>query len=118
MSVFYYPKVVDLSEIRYLKYQAASLPLDLVADIAARSDPVTLVRCAATCGDLRGRVADPGFRRRLRLRQADRFVPSLLRGHLIGDKSYSKSEPSKDERMYLVDATAAGDTVGVLRADE
>ncbi|CAL5085278.1 unnamed protein product [Urochloa decumbens] len=99
---------------RRRRHQAASLPLDVMADIAARTDPVTLVRCAATCGDLRGRVADPAFRRRLRLRHADRFVFSLLRGHLIGDKS----DPVKGERMYLVDAAAAGTAVGLLSAAE
>ncbi|CAN6200163.1 unnamed protein product [Urochloa humidicola] len=52
--------------------QQRGLPLEFVAAIAARSDPVTLVRCAATCS---------GLRRRLHLRHADRFVPSLLRGH-------------------------------------
>ncbi|RLN34466.1 hypothetical protein C2845_PM03G15420 [Panicum miliaceum] len=50
------------------------LPLDVVTAIAARSDPATLVRCAATCRDARRRVVDdPGFRGRLRLRHTDRF---------------------------------------------
>lgn len=57
----------------------------------------------------------PGFR--LRLRPADRFVPSLLRGHLIGDLCYLfRSEADKDEPIYLVEATAAGATVGALGA--
>ncbi|CAL5084544.1 unnamed protein product [Urochloa decumbens] len=73
--------------VRRPRDQAASLPLDVIAAIAARSDPATLVRCAATCGDLRGRVADPGFRRRLRLRHADRFVPSLLRYFRSGSRT-------------------------------
>ncbi|CAL5085279.1 unnamed protein product [Urochloa decumbens] len=95
---------------RCRRHQAASLPIDLMADIAARSDPVTLLRCAATCSDMRCRVADPAFRRRLRLRHANRFVPSLLRGHLIGDKS----KADKDEHMCLVDAPTAGATIGLL----
>ncbi|CAL4896441.1 unnamed protein product [Urochloa decumbens] len=63
---------------------ATPLLVDLILEIAARSDPATLVRCAAACKDLRRHIADPGFRRRLRLRRSDdRFVPSLLRGHLV-----------------------------------
>uniref|UniRef100_K4A390 F-box domain-containing protein n=1 Tax=Setaria italica TaxID=4555 RepID=K4A390_SETIT len=69
------PRAQESTGQRRRHRQAASLPLDVIADIAARSDPATLVRCAATCSDLRGRVDDPGFR--LRLRHADRFVPSL-----------------------------------------
>ena len=37
---------------------AACLPLDVIVEIAARSDLATLVRCAATCRDTRRRVAD------------------------------------------------------------
>ncbi|KAL6642416.1 hypothetical protein ACP70R_020597 [Stipagrostis hirtigluma subsp. patula] len=59
------------------------LLLDLLLDIAARTDPVTLVRCAAMCKDMHRGVADQAFRGRLRLRHADRFVPSLLRGCLV-----------------------------------
>ena len=62
---------------------AFPLPLDLVLEVAAHSDPATLVRCAAASKDLRRSVADPAFRGRLRLRHAGRFVPSLMRGHLI-----------------------------------
>ncbi|CAN6349253.1 unnamed protein product [Urochloa humidicola] len=72
------------------------LPLDLVLEIAARSDPPTLVRCAAASKDLRRHVADQAFRRRLRLRHADhRFVPSLLRGHLV--------ETARNDNQHLVD---------------
>nr|TKW25091.1 LOW QUALITY PROTEIN: hypothetical protein SEVIR_3G093900v2 [Setaria viridis] len=45
------------------------LPLDLVLEIAALSDPATLPY-------LHRRIADPAFHGRLRLRHADRFVPS------------------------------------------
>ncbi|WVZ73842.1 hypothetical protein U9M48_022100 [Paspalum notatum var. saurae] len=94
--------------------QTASLPLDIVLDIAARTDPATLVRCAATCRDLRARVADPGFLRGLRLRHADCFVPPLLRGHLIQepyhrfyfDKDLEDAEAKRDSNMYLLDAAA------------
>ncbi|TVU39283.1 hypothetical protein EJB05_12694, partial [Eragrostis curvula] len=51
-----------------------SLPLDIVLEIAACSDPATLIRCAATCRDVRRRVADEAFHPRLRLRRTDRFV--------------------------------------------
>jgi hypothetical protein len=66
------------------KHQTAWLPLDVIAAMAVRSDVATLVRCAATCRDARRRIADdPNFRGRLRLRQSDRFVFPLLRGHLV-----------------------------------
>ncbi|KAI4963540.1 hypothetical protein ZWY2020_011404 [Hordeum vulgare] len=70
---------------------AASLPLDVLVDIATRSDPATLVRCAATCVDMRCRIKDGTG---LRLRHSDRFVPSLLRSHLIF------------KYVFLVDSTA------------
>ncbi|CAL4911407.1 unnamed protein product [Urochloa decumbens] len=63
---------------------AAALPVDLVLEIAARSDPATLLRCAAACRALRLGAASPAFHRGLRLRHAGgegrRFVPALLRG--------------------------------------
>ncbi|KAM0853871.1 hypothetical protein ACQ4PT_050785 [Festuca glaucescens] len=59
------------------------LPMDLLLEISARSDPVTLVLSAATCKGLRRHIADPAFHRHLRLRHADRFVPKLLRGFFI-----------------------------------
>ncbi|CAL4904032.1 unnamed protein product [Urochloa decumbens] len=63
---------------------AAALPVDLVLEIAARSDPATLLRCAAACRALRLGAASPVFHRGLRLRHAGgeggRFVPALLRG--------------------------------------
>ncbi|TVU37386.1 hypothetical protein EJB05_10698, partial [Eragrostis curvula] len=93
----------------------ASLPLDVVLEIAARSDPVTLVRCAATCRAVRRRVADPTFWRRLRLRHADRFVPSLLRGHLI--MGYKEKSISSIE-MQFVDTTTADATARPLTTVE
>ncbi|CAN6206179.1 unnamed protein product [Urochloa humidicola] len=97
---------------RRRKPQTPSLPLDIVLDIAARTDPATLVRCAATCSDVRGRVADPAFRRHLRLRHAaaGRFVPSLLRGHL--EVRYLSDYRS--EALHLVDITAADTTTARL----
>nr|CAB3463386.1 unnamed protein product [Digitaria exilis] len=82
---------------------AASIPLDLVLEIAARSDPATLMRCAAACGELRRQISDPiSFHGRLRLRRhAHRFVPSLLRGSLV-DKC--------DRNLNLVYKTAAATT--------
>ncbi|CAN6185669.1 unnamed protein product [Urochloa humidicola] len=104
------------------RHKAASVPLDVMADIAARSDPVTLVRCAATCSDLRGRVADPAFRRLLRLRQADRFVPSLLRGHLVGKSDdLVGGEEAAADHVWLVETTHTGAnaaTATVCRAFE
>ncbi|TVU00372.1 hypothetical protein EJB05_54193, partial [Eragrostis curvula] len=64
--------------------EAPPLPLDLVLEIATRSDPTTLVRCAATCKDVRRRITDQAFHGSLRLHHADGcLVPSLLRGHLV-----------------------------------
>uniref|UniRef100_A0A0E0FBZ7 F-box domain-containing protein n=1 Tax=Oryza meridionalis TaxID=40149 RepID=A0A0E0FBZ7_9ORYZ len=57
-----------------------ALPLDIVVEIAERSDPITLLRCAAACKHLRRVIAGEGFRRDLRLRNADGFVPGLLHG--------------------------------------
>ncbi|KAL6896547.1 hypothetical protein ACP4OV_007119 [Aristida adscensionis] len=85
--------------------QATSLPLDLIAEIAARSDAATLVRCAATCRDVRGRAAeDPASGGRLRLRRTDRFVLPLLRGHLIA--KYNHTGGAREKELYLVDTTA------------
>nr|CAB3458883.1 unnamed protein product [Digitaria exilis] len=88
------------------KRQTPALPLDVLADIAARSvDPATVVRCAATCRDMRRRAADESFRRRLRLRHtAGRFVLPLLRGHLMGPTHRRKDE------QYMVDTAAAAAT--------
>ncbi|CAL4901357.1 unnamed protein product [Urochloa decumbens] len=107
----------------------SSLPLDVMADIAARSDPVTLVRCAATCIDLRRRAADPAFHRHLRLRHADHFVPSLLRGHLVGksdgllagDEDEEDGSNSDADKVWLVETTHTGAnaaTATVCRASE
>src|SRR4051812_36144540 len=59
------------------------LPADLLLEISARSDPVTLVRCTATCKALRRQIADPAFHHCLRLLHADRFVSMLLLGLFI-----------------------------------
>ncbi|KAL6642418.1 hypothetical protein ACP70R_020599 [Stipagrostis hirtigluma subsp. patula] len=53
------------------------LLLDLLLDIAARTDPVTLVRCAATCRDMRRHIADPMFHRHLGLRAPRRPLRPL-----------------------------------------
>ncbi|XP_044948958.1 uncharacterized protein LOC123398561 [Hordeum vulgare subsp. vulgare] len=86
------------------------LPFDVLVDIAARTDPATLVRCAATCMDMRCRLKhNPGLhlhgRLRLRLRHGDRFVLPLLRGHLIRG-CWRK----KKEELFLMDTTAADAT--------
>ena len=55
------------------------LPMDVLLEISVRSDPVTLVCCAAACKDLRREIANPAFHPRLRLRRADVFpTPSAL----------------------------------------
>ncbi|CAN6353222.1 unnamed protein product [Urochloa humidicola] len=79
----------------------SSLLLDLILDIAARSNPATLVRCAAACKELRRHIADPAFRHRLRLRRSDNcFVPSLLRGHLV------VRHFGVNDELHLVDTTS------------
>ncbi|KAL6657127.1 hypothetical protein ACP70R_004907 [Stipagrostis hirtigluma subsp. patula] len=96
--------------------QATSLPLDVIAEIAARSDLATVVRCAATCRDVRGRVADPAFSHGglLRLRRTGRFVLPLLRGHFV-ERYYYNGSDRKDE-LYLVDTTGAADATRLIRA--
>ncbi|CAN6232215.1 unnamed protein product [Urochloa humidicola] len=66
------------------------LPLDLLLEVLARSDPVTIARGAATCKLLRRHVASTDFRGRLLRRRAgpDRFLAGLFYrlGGLDGDK--------------------------------
>ncbi|CAN6288613.1 unnamed protein product [Urochloa humidicola] len=56
------------------------LPTDILLEIFARTDPATLVRCAATSKNNLRRVADPTFLRRYDHLLDSRFVPSLLLG--------------------------------------
>ncbi|KAJ1260382.1 hypothetical protein BS78_10G227600 [Paspalum vaginatum] len=59
------------------------LPVEILIDIFARLDPVTLVRSAATSKLLRRHMTDPAFLRLIRGRRASGgggFVPSLLVG--------------------------------------
>ncbi|KAK3136211.1 hypothetical protein QOZ80_5BG0429780 [Eleusine coracana subsp. coracana] len=84
--------------------ESSFLPIDLVLEIATRSDPITLVRCAATCKALRRHVAalaPAAGRLHLRLRRhaADgRFVPTLLRGFI-----YQRRDRDEGEHPSLVD---------------
>ncbi|XP_052137636.1 uncharacterized protein LOC127756302 [Oryza glaberrima] len=67
-----------------LRCSSPALPLDMVVEIAERSDPITLLRCAAACKHLRRVISGAaGFSRNLRLRNADGFVPGLLRGFFL-----------------------------------
>ncbi|CAD6222726.1 unnamed protein product [Miscanthus lutarioriparius] len=104
------------------RQKAAWLSLDIIiAEIASRSDPATLVRCAATCRDARRRIAeDPDLRGRLRLRDTERFVLPLLRGHLTRITTYTRGafmSKSKTD-VYLVDAaaTTAADSTRLVKA--
>ncbi|KAM3317801.1 hypothetical protein ACQJBY_035488 [Aegilops geniculata] len=88
---------------------AASVPLDVLVEIAVHTDPATLVRCAATCVDMRRRVKDyTGLGGRLHLRHSDRFVLPLLRGHLI--HTYKYEGMRRKDQLSLVDTTAADTT--------
>ncbi|CAN6335844.1 unnamed protein product [Urochloa humidicola] len=69
------------------------LPLDLVVEIAGRTDPATLVRCATACKDLRRRIGDTA-RFRHRLRHGNHFVRALLRGHLVQHKDQVECLPA------------------------
>ncbi|CAN6353224.1 unnamed protein product [Urochloa humidicola] len=67
--------------------QRQGLPMDVMVEIAWGTDPKTVVRCAATCKELRRHIFDSSSsrcRRHLRLRRGDHLVPSLLVGQLIG----------------------------------
>ncbi|OEL33376.1 hypothetical protein BAE44_0005609 [Dichanthelium oligosanthes] len=88
------------------------LPLDIIADIAARSDAATLVRYAATCRDARRRIVDddPNFRGLLRLQPTDRFLLPLLRCHLMGPWYRLR------DHLYMVDTTTADGTSRLSRA--
>uniref|UniRef100_A0A0E0D7L5 F-box domain-containing protein n=1 Tax=Oryza meridionalis TaxID=40149 RepID=A0A0E0D7L5_9ORYZ len=55
------------------------LPDDLMLEIAVRSDIVSIVRCAATCRSLRGRILEEEFCRRHRAGGSN-AATSLLRG--------------------------------------
>ncbi|KAL6637977.1 hypothetical protein ACP70R_025549 [Stipagrostis hirtigluma subsp. patula] len=61
-----------------------ALPVDLLLEIAARADVVTLVRCAAASKPLRRDILDPAFRRRRHASVAAGgladFDPALLLG--------------------------------------
>uniref|UniRef100_A0A8I7B8D0 DUF7595 domain-containing protein n=1 Tax=Hordeum vulgare subsp. vulgare TaxID=112509 RepID=A0A8I7B8D0_HORVV len=71
------------------------LLLDVLLEISAHSDPVTLVRCAATCKVLRREIANPAFHRRLRLRRADRFVPMFFRGFFVQNQHKKVIQPPR-----------------------
>ncbi|XBH59703.1 hypothetical protein VPH35_114395 [Triticum aestivum] len=94
----------QMQAARGRRQKAASLPLDVLVDIAARTDPATFVRCAATCVDMRCRVKEYiSLRAPLRLQHGDRFVLPLLRGHLIyGSHDWSKPK----EKLFLLDTSA------------
>ncbi|XP_044417208.1 uncharacterized protein [Triticum aestivum] len=89
----------------------ASLPLDVLLDIATRTDPATYVRCAATCVDMRCRVKEHiSLCGPLRLQHGDRFVLPLLRGHLIRGHQYDDRGRYPKKELFLVDTAAADDT--------
>ncbi|KAI4967856.1 hypothetical protein ZWY2020_013952 [Hordeum vulgare] len=71
------------------------LLLDVLLEISAHSDPVTLVRCAATWKVLRREIANPAFHRRLRLRRADRFVPMFFRGFFVQNQHKKVIQPPR-----------------------
>jgi hypothetical protein len=92
-------------------HKAAWLPLDIIiAEIAARSDAATLVRCAATCRGARRRIAeDANLRGRLRLRDTGRFLLPL---HLAGITTDEGGRVKTN--VYLVDTTTAADATRLV----
>ncbi|CAL4924123.1 unnamed protein product [Urochloa decumbens] len=64
----------------------ATLPEDLILEIAARSDAATLFHCAAVCRLLRREILSPAFVGRV-CRAPDGVVPPRLLG-LLGDTFY------------------------------
>ncbi|XBH59686.1 hypothetical protein VPH35_114379 [Triticum aestivum] len=100
------------TQARGRRQQHQSLPFDVLVDIATRTDPATLVRCAATCVDMRCRIKDvPGLHGCLRLRHGNRFVLPLLHGHLIRGYPYDgRGRRKKKEELFLMDTTEADAT--------
>uniref|UniRef100_A0A0D9WP43 F-box domain-containing protein n=1 Tax=Leersia perrieri TaxID=77586 RepID=A0A0D9WP43_9ORYZ len=103
----------------------SSLPIDLVAEIALRSDPIALLRCAAACKHLRRLIAGgAGLRRgELRLRNAtNSFVPVLLCGFFYQPRPRSPLHPRPQLRFVTnahdnaVDA-AAGKLLSTVSHD-
>jgi len=99
------------------RQKAAWLPLDIIiAEIAARSDPATFVRCAATCRDARRRIAeDPSLQGRLSLCDTERFVLPLLRGHMTGITTNTGAGGEKTD-VYMVDTTTGADATRLVKA--
>ncbi|KAM3278458.1 hypothetical protein ACQJBY_045993 [Aegilops geniculata] len=92
----------------------ATLPVDLLLEIAARSDAVSVVRCAAAAKPLRRAILDRGFRRLLaqRATATSGYDPSLLRG-----VSYKIEDSDADRPARVVQAVPA-DEPSVLRFNE
>ncbi|KAM3058243.1 hypothetical protein ACUV84_001557 [Puccinellia chinampoensis] len=93
----------------------APLPVDLLLEIAARSDVVSVVRCAATSKPLRRAILDRGFRRLLALRAASTagFDPALLRG-----VSYRLEDSEADRRPVRVVQPIPAAQPSLVRFDE
>jgi len=92
----------------------SALPVDLLLDIAARSDVVSVVRCAATSKPLRRAILDSGFRRLLSLRAASTagFDPALLRG-----VSYRLEDSQAERPVRVVQGIPATEPC-LIRFDE
>ena len=92
--------------------KAPTLPLDILLEILARADAVTLVRCAAASMYLRRHIADPAFLHRY---HADAgCVPSLLLGMFQQHGKHQpcrfvSMSPSTKLTLQLTPPTAASD---------
>uniref|UniRef100_A0A0E0RH35 F-box domain-containing protein n=1 Tax=Oryza rufipogon TaxID=4529 RepID=A0A0E0RH35_ORYRU len=93
------------------------LPIDVIVEIAERSDPITLLRCAAACRQLRRAISGEGLRRELRLRNAAGFVPVLLRGFYYQPLHGAHGFLQEPVRFFAAGA-GAGDHHGQLPAGD
>uniref|UniRef100_A0A0E0MM75 F-box domain-containing protein n=1 Tax=Oryza punctata TaxID=4537 RepID=A0A0E0MM75_ORYPU len=106
-----------------MKSSSRGLPIDVIVEIAEQSDPITLLRCAAACKQLRRAISGEGLRRELHLRNAAGFVPVLLRGFYYQPRHGSAAHGFLHKPIRFVPAPAGtrhgqlpsgGDTVQTL----
>ncbi|CAL4915860.1 unnamed protein product [Urochloa decumbens] len=93
------PLELDGGKLDAVLVPSPCLPTDILLQIFVRTDPATLVRCAATSKDHLRRVADPAFLRRYGHRLDSRFVPSLLLGLYCDDYD---SDDEDDDQLFRI----------------
>ncbi|CAL4940921.1 unnamed protein product [Urochloa decumbens] len=93
------PLELDGGKLDAVVVPVSCLPTDILLEIFVRTDPATLVRCAATSKDHLRRVADPAFLRRYGHHLDSRFVPSLLLGLYCDDDD---SDDEDDDQLFRI----------------